>query len=133
MIRAPQGAPSSDGSLCIALWDRAIHDLHLAPIWDNRPSILVPIVYPYAMSAVANRSTGKWSGFLASVWMQIRAGVVVGLPADGEPDSDAVCGVSVGEQSTRRVIRSLDDYAGRQTSNGLGSLDIGAGRSRIDE
>jgi len=83
------------------------------------------------MSIEANSFTDKWSGFLAIVWAQIRAAVVVGLSADS--GSGAACEAGVGEPLGRRAIRSLDDYAGHQTRNGLGSLDIGAGRSRIDE
>jgi len=85
------------------------------------------------MNCEANSFTYKWSGFLTSIWTQIRAAVVVGLPADDEPGSGSGCEWGVGEQRKRRAIRSLDDYAGHQTRNGLGSLDIGAGRSRIDE
>ena len=66
------------------------------------------------MSADASSFTDKWSGFLASVWTQVRAALVVGGGA-GRPDA------------------GRDDYAGHQTRNGLGSLDIGAGRSRIGE
>jgi len=85
------------------------------------------------MNAEANSYSGKWSDFLATVWTQFRAAVVVDLPADYEHGSGSGCERSGGKQPTRRAIRSLDDYAGHQTRNGLGSLDIGAGRSRIDE
>ena len=85
------------------------------------------------MSADASSSTGKWSGFLASVWTQVRAALAVGLPADDESRSASGHETRGGDQPTRRAIRSLDDYAGHQTRNGLGSLDIGAGRSRIGE
>ena len=91
------------------------------------------IVYAYAMNAEANSYSGKWSEFFATVWTQFRAAVVVGLPADVEPGAGSGCEGGVGKQPTRRAIRSLDDYAGYQTRNGLGSLDIGGGRSRFDE
>ncbi len=85
------------------------------------------------MSADASSSTDKWSGFLASVWTQVRAALAVGLPADDESRSSSGHEAMAGDQPTRHAIRSLDDYAGHQTRNGLGSLDIGAGRSRIGE
>ena len=85
------------------------------------------------MSADTNSLTDKWSGFLASVWTQVRAALVVGLPAEDESHSDAGHEATAGDRPTRHAVRSLDDYAGHQTSNGLGSLDIGAGRSRIGE
>ncbi len=86
------------------------------------------------MSADASSFTDKWSGFLASLWTQVRAALVVGLPEENESRSGSGHDATAGDQPTRRrAIRSLDDYAGHQTRNGLGSLDIGAGRSRIGE
>jgi len=85
------------------------------------------------MGTDANSFIDKWSGFLNGVWTQIRAAVVVGLPAEDEPRPGSGHDASAGDQPTRHAIRSLDDYAGHQTRNGLGSLDIGAGRSRIGE
>ena len=77
--------------------------------------------------------TYRLYGILASMWTQIRGGVVVGLPADDESRSGAAPEVNSGGPQYRHAIRSLDDYAGYQTRNGLGSMDIGGGGSRIDE
>lgn len=85
------------------------------------------------MSADASSFTDKWSGFLASVWTQVRAALVVGLPEENESRLVAAHEISAGDQLTRPEIRSMDDYAGYLTSNGLGSLDIGGGRSRWGE
>lgn len=80
-----------------------------------------------------NSLTDKLSGFLTSMWTQIRAGVVVGIPSDFVSHVGAVPEVKSEGSPTRHAIRSLDDYAGYQTRNGLGSLDIGGGRSRIED
>ena len=85
------------------------------------------------MSADANSFTAKCSGFLTSVWTQIRAGVAVGLPDVDGPCSGTGPDEGAGATPTRRAIRSLGNYSGRLTRNGLGSLDIGGGRSGIDE
>jgi hypothetical protein len=74
-----------------------------------------------------------WSGFLASIWAQVRLAVVMGLPAEVESRASVGHEANAGDHLTRHAIRSLDDYAGYQTRNGLGSMDIGGGRSRIDE
>ena len=68
-----------------------------------------------------------------SMWTQIRAGLVVGLPAEDESRSGAAPEANSGGPQNRYTIRSLDDYAGYQTRNGLGSMDIGGSRSHIDE
>ena len=85
------------------------------------------------MRSDANSFTYTLSGFLASMWTQIRAGVDVGLLAEDESRSGAAPEVNSGGPQNRHAIRSLDDHAGYQTRNGLGSMDIGGGRSRIDE
>ena len=85
------------------------------------------------MRAEADSFTDKWSGFLASVWAQVRAALAVGLPAEDYLRSGAAPEVNAEGPPTRHVIRSLDDYAGYQTRSGLGSMDIGGGSSRIDE
>jgi hypothetical protein len=85
------------------------------------------------MSADASSFTDKWSGFLASVWTQVRAALVVGLPEENESRLVAAHDTSAGDQVTCPEIRSMDDYAGYLTSNGLGSLDIGGGSSRWGE
>jgi hypothetical protein len=74
-----------------------------------------------------------WSGFLASIWVQVRLAVVVGLPAEVESRASVGHVTNAGDHLTRHAIRSLDDYAGYQTRSGLGSMDIGGGRSHIDE
>ena len=99
----------------------------------NRRFFSTQMVYASAMSADTSSFTDKWSGFLASVWTQVRAALVVGLPAEDESRSGSGHDARAGDEPTRRAIRSLDDYAGHQTRNGLGSLDIGAGRSPVGE
>ena len=49
------------------------------------------------------------------------------LSCGGRPDE------GFGVAPTRRAIGSSGNYSGRLTRNGLGSLDIGGGRSGIDE
>lgn len=85
------------------------------------------------MRAYADSFTEKWCGFLTSVWTQVRSALVVGLPAEDEFRSGAAPEVNSEGPPTRLAIRSLDDYAGYQTRNGLGSMDIGGGSVRIDE
>ena len=85
------------------------------------------------MRADADSFTDKWSGFLTSVWTQLRAALTVGVPAEGKYRSGAASEVNSEGPQKRHAIRSLDDYAGYQTRSGLGSLDIGGGRPRIDE
>jgi hypothetical protein len=92
-----------------------------------------PIVYAYAMSTDDSSFTDMWSGFLASVWTQVRAAQVVGLPAEDESRSVAAHETIAGDQLTRPEVRSMDDYAGYLTGSGLGSLDIGGGSSRWGE
>jgi hypothetical protein len=67
------------------------------------------------------------------MWTQIRAGVAVGLPDVDRPSSDTKSDDAFGVAPTRRAIGSSGNYSGRLTRNGLGSLDIGGGRSGIDE
>jgi hypothetical protein len=72
-------------------------------------------------------------GFFASVWTQIRAAVSVGLPEEEGSGPKAGDWSVDDEEMSSRAIRSMDDYAGYLTSNGLGSLDIGGGSSRWGE
>jgi hypothetical protein len=73
------------------------------------------------------------SGLLASVWSQLRVSASVGFgPEVGPEVGDGQISGDDPSQSSR-TIRSMDDYAGYHTSNGLGSLDIGGGRSRWGE
>ena len=85
------------------------------------------------MRSDVNSFSYTLSGFLTSMWTQVRAGVVVGLPAENQSRSGEAPEVNSEGPPSRHAIRSLDDYAGYQTRSGLGSLDIGGGRSRIDE
>jgi len=84
------------------------------------------------MSSPADTSAKKWSGFFASVWTQVCAALVVGVPSE-DVSRRASGREATGAKPAHRAIRSLDDYAGYLTSNGLGSLDIGGGRSRVGE
>jgi len=73
----------------------------------------------------------KLSSLMASVATQIRAAIQVGVPVEdgararrndvGEPTFDPSAAVP------------WDDATGRMTRNGLGSLEIGAGKTRVDE
>ena len=99
--------------------------------WRSTLSML--IFYPNTVCSEDTEFTVKLSAFVASVWTQVHAAVAVGLPVDDESRSSSEHETCTVVQSTRHTIRSLDDYSGHQTRNGLGSLDIGAVRSRIDE
>jgi hypothetical protein len=85
------------------------------------------------MRSDVNSFSHTLSGFLTSMWTQIRAGVVVGLPDVDRPSSGTRPDEEFGVSTTRRAIGSSGNYSGRLTRNGLGSLDIGGGRSGIDE
>jgi len=72
----------------------------------------------------------KLSSFMASVATQIRAAIQVGVPL--EDDAKA--------RRSEECVETLDPSAagcdeapGRMTRNGLGSLEIGAGKTRVDE
>jgi hypothetical protein len=80
-----------------------------------------------------NSFTDKLSAFFNSVWEQFCVAVDVGLPANDDIPLDGGNEAGVVAQPTNHVIRSLDDYSGYQTRSGLGSMDIGGSRSRIDE
>jgi hypothetical protein len=73
----------------------------------------------------------KLSSFMASVATQVRAAIQVGVPVeDGATahrpeDCERTLGPSAAEL--------WDDAPGRVTRNGLGSLEIGAGKTRVDE
>ena len=91
------------------------------------------IVYSCNMRAEAFGFTDKMSAFVTHVWMQIRAGVALGLPDVDGPCSGTRPDEEGGFTPTRRAIRSSGNYSGRLTRNGLGSLDIGGGRSGLNE
>lgn len=85
------------------------------------------------MRAEATGFTDKLSAFATHVWTQIRAGVAVGLPDVDGPSSGTGPDEEASVAPTRRAIGSAGNYSGRLTRNGLGSLDIGGGRSGLDE
>jgi len=74
----------------------------------------------------------KLSSFLACVATQVRAAIVIGVPVD---DTQTESGRTDGLATTRDRSDSLmwDDAPGRITRNGLGSLEIGAGKTRVEE
>ncbi|MBK8107021.1 MAG: hypothetical protein IPK42_16105 [Betaproteobacteria bacterium] len=74
---------------------------------------------------------GKLSSFMASLATQVRAAIHVGVPVDvaaGARQTDA-CEPTLGLSDAQL----WDDAPGRMTRNGLGSLEIGAGKTRVDE
>lgn len=74
---------------------------------------------------------GKLSSFLASVATQVRTAIHVGIAAEdsaGARRADA-CEPTPGPSEAQ----VWDDAPGRMTRNGLGSLEIGAGKTRVDE
>ena len=74
----------------------------------------------------------KLSTFMASVATQVRAAIEVGVPVDdtveGSRRTDE-CEPTLGPSDAQ----PWDDAPGRMTRNGLGSLEIGAGKTRVDE
>jgi hypothetical protein len=73
------------------------------------------------------------AGFLASLWTQVLVALHVGLPSEEEAQRGDDLRSDDGPLPEHVSIRSMDDYAGYLTSNGLGSLDVGGGGSRWDE
>ena len=76
--------------------------------------------------------TDRLSCFIASLAAQIRAAIHVGLPLE---DTEAEIRGADERFPARSRSDALqwDDAPGRMTRNGLGSLDIGAGKTRVDE
>lgn len=74
----------------------------------------------------------KLSSFLTCVATQVRAAIVIGVPID---DTQADARRTDGLATTRHLpdAQLWDDALGRMTRNGLGSLEIGAGKSRVEE
>lgn len=73
----------------------------------------------------------KLSSFVASVVTQIRAAIQVGVAAEDGEKARRVedCELTLGPSAPE----GWDDAPGRMTRNGLGSLEIGAGKTRVDE
>ena len=72
------------------------------------------------------------SNFLANVWTQVRAAFEVGVPVD-----DTATGVRRTDECEPAIDLSdkerWDHARGRMTRNGRGSLEIGAGKTRVNE
>ena len=73
----------------------------------------------------------KLSSFMASVATQIRAAIQIGVPVEDGTKARRTegCEPTLGLQAAEL----WDDAPGRVTRNGLGSLEIGAGKTRVDE
>lgn len=84
------------------------------------------------MKHLAGTPARKWWAFIASLWAQVRVAFAVGL-LDSESRPASAPGSAHDHPAARGPVRSLDDYAGYLTRNGLGSLDVGGGRSRAGE
>lgn len=72
----------------------------------------------------------KLSSFMASVATQIRAAIQVGVPFEDDAKARRY------EECVKTLDPSsaeCDEAPGRMTRNGLGSLEIGAGKTRVDE
>lgn len=69
--------------------------------------------------------------FIAVVATQIRAAIQVGLPADDGAEARRTD--MGGHPNTLSPAELWDDAPGRMTRNGLGSLEIGAGKTQVDE
>ena len=75
--------------------------------------------------------TNKLFSFIASVATQVRAAIHVGVPVD---DTSGARQTNAFEPTLGLSdARQWDDAPGRMTRNGLGSLEIGAGKTRVDE
>ena len=73
----------------------------------------------------------KLKSFVASLATQLRAGIHVGVPAD---DAGGARARDTREPAFGHSDAQLwDDTPGRITRNGLGSLEIGAGKTRVDD
>jgi hypothetical protein len=73
----------------------------------------------------------KLSSFIASVATQVRAAIQVGVPVDDATGArrTGACEPTLGLSDAQ----PWDEALGRMTRNGLGSLEIGAGKTRVDE
>ena len=74
----------------------------------------------------------KLSGLLASIATQVRAAIEVGVSVD-----ETVAGENWIDKCEPKFdlleVQLWDDAPGRMTRNGLGSLEIGAGKTQVDE
>ncbi len=80
-----------------------------------------------------SRSTEGVFEFFATVLIQTRAALAAGLLPESESQVDFDTEPTDRMRLVPCASRSMDDYAGYLTSNGLGSLDIGGARSHFDE
>ena len=73
----------------------------------------------------------KLSSFMASVVTQFRAAIHVGVPVHDEVRVRRTeeCELTFDPSSAE----PWDEAPGRMTRNGLGSLEIGAGKTRVDD
>ena len=71
------------------------------------------------------------SSFMASVATQVRAAMHVGVPVDDTAEARRTDECEPTLRSPE--VQGWDDAPGRMTRNGLGSLEIGAGKTRVDE
>jgi hypothetical protein len=85
------------------------------------------------MRSTAEHFMSLIAASLAIFSMQVRVALSVGLPSEVESNANLNLDSRDGSAAVRSTIRSLDDYAGYLTRNGLGSLDVGGGRSRWGE
>lgn len=70
--------------------------------------------------------------FFSGIWMQVRAGLFVGLPTNNSVGRHST--TAGWDHMTRDWTREhASKSPGRMTRNGLGSLEIGAARDRFDE
>ena len=71
------------------------------------------------------------SDFLADLWMRVRAAAANGFPQERPGGSDASAESATSKNSWMAGLTNKSP--GRMTRNGLGNLEIGAGKTRVDE
>jgi hypothetical protein len=74
---------------------------------------------------------GKLPSFMASIATQVRAAIHAGVAAEDGAEARRPDACELMPSPLDAQV--WDDAPGRMTRNGLGSLEIGAGKSRIDE
>lgn len=74
---------------------------------------------------------GKLSSFMASVGTQVRAAIHVGIAAEDSAEARRADACELTPAPLEAQV--WDEALGRMTRNGLGSLEIGAGKTRVDE